>query len=98
MAHILHRVTVRELRQNLSVHLRRVERGETLEVTRRGEPVALLAPRTDRLTDVERLVLDFGATRPTGRLEDLPEPLAPPCSKLPSQRLREAREERLDHD
>jgi prevent-host-death family protein len=39
------RVGVRELRQNLSVYLRRVtEDGETLEVTDRGEPVALLAP------------------------------------------------------
>lgn len=39
------RVGVRELRQNLSVYLRRVEAGETLEVTDRGRPVALLTPR-----------------------------------------------------
>ncbi len=37
-------VSVRELRQNLSVHLRRVADGSTLTVTSRGEPVALLAP------------------------------------------------------
>lgn len=38
------RVGVRELRQNLSVFLRRVKRGETLEVTERGRPVAILGP------------------------------------------------------
>jgi prevent-host-death family protein len=38
------RVGVRELRQYLSRYLRRVERGETLEVTERGKPVALLVP------------------------------------------------------
>jgi prevent-host-death family protein len=38
------RVGVRELRQNLSRWLRRVEAGESFEVTERGEPVAMLAP------------------------------------------------------
>jgi prevent-host-death family protein len=38
------RVGVRELRQNLSVYLRRVQAGETLEVTEHGRPVASLAP------------------------------------------------------
>ena len=38
------RVGVRELRQNLSVYLRRVKEGETLEVTERNRTVALLAP------------------------------------------------------
>jgi len=38
------RVGVRELRQNLSVYLRRVRRGEVLEVTERGTPVAVLQP------------------------------------------------------
>jgi prevent-host-death family protein len=37
-------VGVRELRQNLSVYLRRVVAGETLTVTDRGSPVAVLAP------------------------------------------------------
>ena len=37
-------VSVRELRQNLSVHLRRVREGHTLAVTSRGERVAVLAP------------------------------------------------------
>jgi prevent-host-death family protein len=37
------RVGVRELRQNLSVYLERIALGETLEVTDRGQPVAILA-------------------------------------------------------
>jgi hypothetical protein len=37
------RVGVRELRQNLSVYLRRVLKGESFEVTDRGRTVAVLA-------------------------------------------------------
>jgi prevent-host-death family protein len=37
-------VSVRELQQNLKRVMARVERGETLEVTRRRRPVARLAP------------------------------------------------------
>jgi prevent-host-death family protein len=38
------RTTVRELRQHLSDHLRRVVGGGTVLVTSRGEPVARLVP------------------------------------------------------
>jgi len=37
-------VSVRELQQNLKRVMERVERGETVEVTRRHRPVARLAP------------------------------------------------------
>lgn len=37
-------VSVRELQQNLKRVMGRVERGETVEVTRRRRPVARLAP------------------------------------------------------
>lgn len=37
-------VSVRELQQNLRRVMARVERGETVEVTRRRRPVARLAP------------------------------------------------------
>ena len=40
-------VGVRELRQNLSVYLRRIQQGETLRVTDHGHPVALLTPIRD---------------------------------------------------
>lgn len=38
------RIGVRELRQHASRYLERVEGGESLEVTDRGRPVALLVP------------------------------------------------------
>jgi len=38
------RVTVRELQQNIRRVMEQVERGETVEVTRRRRPVAQLAP------------------------------------------------------
>ncbi len=39
-------VSVRELQQNLKRVMARVERGETIEVTRHRKPVARLAPAT----------------------------------------------------
>jgi prevent-host-death family protein len=39
---------IRELRQRASELLRRVEAGETIEITDRGRPVAVLAPLPDQ--------------------------------------------------
>lgn len=50
------RVGIRELRQNLSKYLRRVERGERLEVTEHGRPVALLSPLGEAETPLARLI------------------------------------------
>lgn len=51
----MERVGVRELRQNLSVYLRRVKEGHPLEVTERGQPVARLEPIADQpLVRLER--------------------------------------------
>jgi prevent-host-death family protein len=50
------RVGVRELRQNLSVYLRRVQAGETLEVTERGRPVARFEPiRDEAMSPYDRM-------------------------------------------
>ncbi len=43
----MERIGVRELRQHASRYLARVANGESLEVTDRGRPVALLVPATD---------------------------------------------------
>lgn len=53
---VMERVGVRELRQNLSVYLRRVKAGQRLEVTERGQTVARLEPvgPDDALTRLER--------------------------------------------
>ena len=77
-------IGIRELRQRASEVLRRVEDGETIEVTDRGRPVALLTPvpQTDGL---ERLRADGEATPPQASLDTLAEPLAvPKGSELPS--------------
>jgi prevent-host-death family protein len=61
----MERVDVRELRQELSRYLRRVARGETLEVTDRGRPVAVLAlPQPS--SSLARLVAE-GRARRSGR-------------------------------
>ena len=52
------RVGVRELRQNLSVYLRRIDRGERFEVTDRGRPVALLVPLPSGLSPLQRLIAE----------------------------------------
>lgn len=62
----LKHVGVRELRQNLSVYLDRVKKGQTLTVNEHGRPVAELRPlpaRTDRLA----LLVADGAVRPPAR-------------------------------
>ena len=52
----LGRVGVRELRQNLSIYLDRVVAGESLEVTDRGQAVAMLVPLRPGATLVDRLI------------------------------------------
>lgn len=86
------RVGVRELRQNASALLRRVLEGESIEITQRGRPVAMLVPMPRDDDVVERLVAQGLATRPKGNLSDLPPPLKPePGSMLPSEALAELR-------
>ncbi len=72
----LPRVGVRELRQNLSVYLRRIERGETLEVTDHGRPVARLTPLPPpHLGMLDRLVSEGRAIPAAGgNLADLGRP------------------------
>lgn len=66
-------VGVAELRQNLSVYLRRVSRGERLVVTDRNRPVAELGPAPTTGPDLDRLVLEGRVSRPTR--SGLPAPL-----------------------
>lgn len=88
----MNRVGVRELRQNASAVLRRVLAGESIEITQRGRPVALLVPLPEPTDVVERLVAQGLATPAKGNLSDLPPPLEPrPGSVLPSEALAELR-------
>lgn len=76
-------VGVRELRQRASELLRRVAAGETIEVTDRGRPVAVLAPIPDE-GPLERLRAAGDIAPATGSLDDLPEPLPIPAGQEPA--------------
>ena len=91
------RVGIRELRQNLSVYVRRVKDGETLEVTEHGRPVALLGPVPRSDDPLDRLEREGRIARhATGRLQDLGPPLPPvPGAKPLSVILDELREDRF---
>ena len=83
----MNRIGVRQLQQNAAEAVRRVRRGERLEVTDRGRPVAILSPITpgsviDTLEAAGRLVRadgDLLALEPPLRLRR--------GSRRPSSRL-----------
>lgn len=58
-------VGIAELRQNLSVYLRRVANGERLIVTDRNRPVAELGPPATSGSGLDRLIAEGRITRPT---------------------------------
>ena len=87
------RVGVRELRQNLSVHLARIARGETLEVTDRGRAVAVLAPIRPESSALERLNAAGLVIPARGNLLDLPRRAAP-VTRRGSDALAEQRADR----
>ena len=87
-------VGMRELQQNLSKYLRRVERGERLEVTEHGRPVAVLAPLHPRETPLARLVSEGRVIPPNVGILDL----LPPRGRIStrtSDALLDERAERL---
>lgn len=68
------RIGIRELRQRASDYLRRVEAGETIEVTDRGRPIALLTP-IPVARPIEQLRASGDIEMGSGSIEDLPPPL-----------------------
>lgn len=85
------RIGVRELRQNASEYLRRVETGEVIEVTSRGRLVARLVPARGR--GLEQLEREGRISPSHGSFLDMPPPL--PLrrgERPPSQILAEMRE------
>ncbi len=95
-------IGVRELRQNASKYLERVKRGESIEVTDRGVPVAVLAPLPAEKKSRYDELLERGLITPAKGdlwqwLEENP-PLPPDPSydgASIAQILDEQREERL---
>ena len=62
-------VSVRDLKNRLSEHLRRLEDGETITVTRRGKPVAVISPvepRKDRISPGMRKLIEEGIVEWSG--------------------------------
>lgn len=85
-------VGVRELRQRASELLRRVEGGETIEITDRGRPVARLAPLPVG-SPLERLRLAGELDPASTDFEDLPAPVRSRAGALPSSILARLRAE-----
>ena len=88
------RVGIRSLRQNLSVYIQRIHRGERFEVTDRGRPVALLVPLTGSLSPVARLVAEGRASMPDGDLLELTPPAGEPATAA-SEALVAGRDDRF---
>lgn len=90
MSH-MERVGVRELRRQASAILRRVAAGETIEITDRGRPVAIMVQLLPRgLAGLEREGL---LRRAQGDLLELPLVPRPASSAEPSGLISEGRNE-----
>lgn len=84
-------IGIRELRQRASEYLRRVEAGETIEVTDRGRPVALLSPIPE-VSPLERMRAAGEIDEATGTIDDLDEPIElAPGQEPPSSTLKRLR-------
>ena len=87
-------VGVRELRQNLSVYLRRVASGQKLRVTENGRTVAALVPLRDDESTMDRLAKQGRLIPARGNLLELGPPRGRPTTRA-SSALDELRRERL---
>jgi len=88
-------VGVRELREQLSAYLDRAHHGETIEVTDRGTPVAMLVPIPEERRILAELIAS-GQLRPAKRQWTASEwePLPPtPGARPASDVLEEQRED-----
>ena len=79
---------IRELRQRASELLRRVEAGETIEITDRGRPVAVLAP-VPQVGPAARLRATGDLIAAADDLSTLPEPVQLKAGQEPPARVLE---------
>lgn len=75
------RAGIRELRQNASKLIRRVMRGETIEVTKRGRPVARIVPLHGQSV-LDQTVAEGRASAARGDLLEV-KPFPPVSGKRP---------------
>jgi prevent-host-death family protein len=86
-------IGIRELRQQASRYLRDVQRGETIEVTDRGRPIARLVP-VPVAGGLDELAASGRLAPARGDALELGAPLAPaPSVPLPSDALAAARDD-----
>jgi prevent-host-death family protein len=77
-------IGIRELREDLSKAIRRVRKGQVLEVTDHGQPVARIVPISPAIAGFAELVA-AGMVRPPRTFGPLPAPLDLP-SRMTSER------------
>lgn len=77
-------IGIRELREDLSKAIRRVRKGQVLEVTDHGQPVARIVPISPPIAGLAELVA-AGKVRPPRAAGPLPPPLDVP-SRMSSER------------
>jgi prevent-host-death family protein len=85
----MERIGVRELRRQASAILRRVAAGETIEITDRGRPVAILAQSMP--SGLDRLEREGLLRRAEGDLLAVPPVRLPTGATPPSQMVDEGR-------
>jgi prevent-host-death family protein len=91
--HPQNRIGVREIRQDASIILARVEEGEEFIITNRGVPVARLLPiDVDDNALIEEMIANGDIVEADGNLWDLPLPTYKVTGKSATQQLIEERE------
>ena len=91
--HPQNRIGVREIRQDASIILARVEEGEAFIITNRGVPVARLLPiDVDDNALIEEMIANGDILEADGNLWDLPLPTFKVKGKSATQQLIEERE------
>ncbi len=91
--HPQNRIGVREIRQDASTILSRVEEGEEFIITNRGVPIARLIPmKMDDEQLIEEMIANGEILEADGNLWDLPLPTHKVKGKSATQQLIEERE------
>jgi prevent-host-death family protein len=86
-------IGIREVRQDASIILARVEEGEEFIITNRGVPVARLLPiEVDESALIEAMIANGDIIEAEGNLWDLPLPTFKVKGKSATQQLIEERE------
>jgi prevent-host-death family protein len=91
--HPQNRIGVREIRQDASTILARVEEGEEFIITNRGVPIARLLPiDVDDQTLIDEMIANGDIVEADGNLWELPAPTYKVKGKSATQQLIEERE------